>query len=147
MVSPLAVDPDAGPAEEAPPEPSVKGEHLRACVAAHLPAVWRILRRSGVPEGEADDAAQKVFLIFARKRKDVLPGRELAFLLSTALRVASETRRAHRRRREVFDVSVETRQSTTSGPEVQLLQREALRQLDVVLMQLDEPLRVVFVLF
>jgi len=141
------IDRDAGPADEAAPEPSVEGERLRACVGAHLPAVWRLLRRSGVPAGESDDAAQKVFLVFARRLSDVLPGRELSFLLRTALRVASEARRSQRRRREVLGVPVEAQRSNAAGPEAQLLQREALEQLDAILMQMDEPLRVAFVLY
>jgi RNA polymerase sigma-70 factor (ECF subfamily) len=122
-------------------------ERLAACVHAHLGAVWRMLRRSGVPEADADDAAQKVFLVLSRRMEDVLPGRELSFLLRTAVLVASEARRSQRRRREVSDPMPERHTSTAPGPERELLHQEALQQLDVILERMEEPLRVAFVLY
>jgi RNA polymerase sigma-70 factor (ECF subfamily) len=130
-----------------PLEGSDADEHLRACVSAHLGAVWRMLRRNGVPAADADDAAQKVFLVLSRKRKSVPPGRELQFLLRTAVLVASEARRAQRRRREVSDPSLGTHASSKPSPEHELLQRERLSQLDAVLSEMDESLRVAFVLY
>jgi RNA polymerase sigma-70 factor, ECF subfamily len=122
-------------------------DRLRASVGAHLGAVWRVLRRHGVPAGDADDAAQKVFLVLSRKMSDVAPGRELSFLLRTAVHVASDVRRTRRRRREDEDPSPEARSSSQPGPERALLQREALSQLDALLNELEPPLRAVFVLF
>jgi RNA polymerase sigma-70 factor (ECF subfamily) len=128
-------------------ERSLADVRLRASVAAHLPAVWRVLRRNGVPGADADDATQRVFLVLSRKLAEVPAGRELPFLLRTAVLVASETRRSHRRRREVSDPSPEVHLSTSPGPERELLQREALSQLDAVLAELDESVRAVFVLY
>jgi RNA polymerase sigma-70 factor (ECF subfamily) len=126
---------------------SYADERLCACVSAHLAAVWRMLRRSGVPAADADDAAQKVFLVLSQKLKEIPPGRELSFLLRTAVLVASVARRTQRRRREVSDPSPEERPSSMPTPEREVLQREALSQLDTILSEMDESLRVVFVLY
>jgi RNA polymerase sigma-70 factor (ECF subfamily) len=112
-----------------------------------LAAVWRVLRRNGVPGADADDAAQKVFLVLSRRMGEVVPGRELPFLLRTAVLVASDVRRTHRRRREVSDPAPELHSSRTPGPERELLHREALSQLDAILREMEEPLRVAFVLY
>jgi len=136
-----------GPAPGALRKLSHTDERLCACVRAHLAAVWRVLRRSGVPAADADDAAQKVFLVLSQKLKDVPQGRELSFLLRTAVLVASVTRRTQRRRREVSDPSPEERPSSMPTPEREVLQREALCQLDTILNEMDESLRVVFVLY
>jgi RNA polymerase sigma-70 factor (ECF subfamily) len=120
---------------------------LRECVGAHLGAVWRMLRRNGVPAADADDAAQKVFLVLSRKAHGVALGRELPFLLRTAVLVASEARRTQRRRRESGEPSFEERSSDQPSAEHELLQRERLSHLDAILKEMDEPLRVTFVLY
>jgi RNA polymerase sigma-70 factor (ECF subfamily) len=129
------------------PERADADERVRACVRAHLGTVWRVLRRNGVPAADADDAAQKVFLVLSRKAEAVAPGRELPYLLRTAVLVASEARRAQRRRREVGDPLVDARASTKPSPERELLEREKLSQLDAILSEMEEPLRVAFVLY
>src|SRR4051812_24061472 len=43
---------------------------------AHFRDVWRIVRRFGVPENSADDAAQEVFIIASRRLADITPGCE-----------------------------------------------------------------------
>ena len=53
------------------------------------------LRRRGVPAGDIDDAAQRVFCVLAAKLPLVLDGRERSFLYGTAVRVASHARRRH----------------------------------------------------
>lgn len=122
-------------------------ERLRACVSVHMGAVWRVLRRNGVPAADADDAVQNVFLVLSRKAHGVEPGRELPFLLRTAVLVASEARRTQRRRRESKEASLDERSSDRLSPEHDLLERERLSQLDGILKEMDEPLRVAFVLY
>jgi RNA polymerase sigma-70 factor (ECF subfamily) len=136
-----------GATREAWPATVHPDDRLRACVGQHLGAVWRVLRRSGVPAADADDAAQQVFLVLARRVDDVLPGRELAFLMRTAVLVASQARRTQRRRPEVSDPSPELHASSRPSPERELVEREELAQLDAILGALDESLRVVFVLY
>ncbi len=122
-------------------------ERLRACVRAHLATVWRVLRRNGVPTADVDDAVQKVFLVLSRKAQGVEPGRELPFLLRTAVFVASEARRTQCRRRESNESSFDERSSDRPNPEHDLLERERLSQLDGILKEMDDPLRVAFVLY
>lgn len=119
---------------------------LRACVGAHLSAVWRVLRRHGVSEADADDAAQRVFLVLSRKIDSVEVGRELAFLIRTATFVASETRRARRRRRESEDPPPDLLAPATQEPDALMERREELARLDAILEQMDDALRTVFVL-
>jgi len=121
-------------------------DRLRACVGAHLRAVWRMVRRHGVSEADADDATQKVFLVFARKMDVVEVGRELPYLLRTAVLVASETRRTLRRRRESDDPAPDLAAPLGTRPDAALEQRQALERLDALLDRMDEPLRTVFVL-
>jgi RNA polymerase sigma-70 factor (ECF subfamily) len=61
--------------------------------------------------------------------------------------VASEARRTLRRRRESKESSFDERPSDRPNPEHELLERERLSQLDGILKEMDEPLRVAFVLY
>jgi RNA polymerase sigma-70 factor, ECF subfamily len=84
---------------------------LGELVRRYSPLVARRLRRLGVPEHSVDDAGQRVFWIASRKLQRIEAGVEGAFLLTTALRVASDVRRveARRLRREVaLDDETET---------------------------------------
>jgi RNA polymerase sigma-70 factor (ECF subfamily) len=69
-------------------------ERLVAVVREHHSFVWRSLRRLGLPEHVADDCAQQVFVVYARRIADVTPGKDKSFLFGIALRVAQSTRRA-----------------------------------------------------
>ncbi|MBN1612436.1 MAG: sigma-70 family RNA polymerase sigma factor [Polyangiaceae bacterium] len=63
--------------------------------------VWRLLRRLGLSPADADDATQQVFMIASRKLELIGTESARSFLCGTALRVASNARRARRRLREV----------------------------------------------
>src|ERR1019366_6069474 len=69
---------------------------MRRLFVAHYAAIWRLLRRLGVPSAQLDDAAQEVFWVAARKFADIREGSEHSFLYGVAIRVASQE---HRRRR------------------------------------------------
>ena len=84
-----------------PRRASARDARLRTMVALHFDVVWRALRRLGVPDAGADDAAQQVFLVAARRLDEIDPPRERQYLLGIALRVASDARHAAARRREV----------------------------------------------
>ena len=109
-------------------------------------AVWRVLRRHGVDEADADDAVQRVFLVLSRKLEAVEVGRELPFLIRTATFVASETRRSRRRRRESDEPPPDLEGPAAHEPDALFEQREALARLDAILERMDESLRTVFVL-
>jgi RNA polymerase sigma-70 factor, ECF subfamily len=108
--------------------------------------VWRLLRRLGLPEGDADDAAQQVFLVAAQRFDDLAAGRERSFLYTTALHVASKARRSVERRREDLEGDVEP--VPESGPSAEDLvdRRRARELLDSILDALPLDLRAVLVL-
>ena len=76
---------------------------LERLFAAHYAWVWRTLRRLGVPEASVDDAAQQVFLVVSKNLERVEKQSERAYLMSVALRVASNARRSASRRRDEAD--------------------------------------------
>ena len=79
-----------------------EADHARVAelLRAHFRDVWRMVRRFGVPEHCADDAAQEVFIIASRRLGDIAVGSERAFLLASAVRVAANLRRSLGTRRE-----------------------------------------------
>lgn len=112
--------------------------------AEHFALVWRLLRRWGLSEPDADDAAQQVFMIAARKIERIAPDRARQFLYGVAVRVARNARRGLHRRREVLgdppDVAHE------HGPEHHAELHNAWALLDELLAELPDDLRRVLVL-
>jgi RNA polymerase sigma-70 factor (ECF subfamily) len=130
--------------------PAVEGElSLETLAARHYRFVWRILRGLGLSRTDAEDAAQQVFMIAARKLATITPERTRSFLYGTALRVAGNARRSARRRREVpgDDGEVdEAPELAQDGPEEQSELVRARALLGELLQQLPEKLRRVMVL-
>jgi RNA polymerase sigma-70 factor (ECF subfamily) len=122
-------------------------ERLHTLVDAEYQFVWRSLRRLGVPEGDVDDAVQKVFLVLSRRLVEVRAGSEKSFLYQSALRVAAEGRRATRRRREVFGTDHEDAEDERPGPDDLTDLRRVRARLDDILDALPLELRAVFTLF
>src|SRR6185436_19269434 len=123
-------------------------ERLEGMLRTYFRIVWRTLRRLGLKPAAADDAAQQVFLVAGARLASVEPGKERAFLLGSAYRVAANARRKEERRRESLDSSeIETAPHPSPNPE-ELVERKRWRELlDVVLDQMPIELRTVFVLF
>lgn len=114
----------------------------------HFRDVWRIVRRFGVPENSADDAAQEVFIIASRRLADIAPGSERPFLFASAVRVAANARRALGARRECAEDDSAPEGVDPSPSAEALLDQKRLRQmLDRVLDELSDDLRVSFVLY
>jgi RNA polymerase sigma-70 factor, ECF subfamily len=130
---------------------ATRGARFRSMVDAHFATVWRALRHLGVPEGGADDGAQQVFIVAARRLDEIREGGERQYLLAIALRVASEIRRAMRRRREVLmdGPGVESFGTATAEqqPDQVLDAKRALAMLATCLEGMSEKLREAFVLF
>lgn len=126
-----------------------RGEaRLRALFDAHFDFVWRSLRRLGVPEASARDAAQQVWIVVARKIDEIDAGAERSFLFGTAMRVASETRRSILRRRESpDDVTELDLVAESEHPDERIDRQRARETLARVLDAMPEELRTVFVLF
>ena len=115
---------------------------------AHFRDVWRIVRRFGVPENTADDAAQEVFIIASRRLADIAPGSDRPFLFSSAVRVAANVRRSLGARRECADDdSIPEGVDPRPNAETLLDQKRLRQMLDRVLDQLTDDLRVAFVLY
>jgi len=119
---------------------------LRELIHAHFDLVWRTLRRFGVRRSEADDGAQRVFWIAARKLDAIDAGKERAFLLGTAYRVASDMRRSAKRRGEA-PLEESELEDPAPGPDEHADRRRARALLDRVLEEMPLEVRSVFVLF
>jgi len=117
---------------------------LRQAMREYLRLVWRVLRRSGLEERDADEAAQDVFFVLARRLSDVPTKSEKAFLVGTAMRVAADRRRANRANREVALEGDVTSAATEIDELVALRRSRAL--LDEALDSLSDEQRAVFVL-
>lgn len=133
--------------------PETRDARMHAMVVAHFDAVWRALRRLGVPAAGADDAAQQVFLVAARRLGEIDPARERQYLLGIALRVASDARHALARRREVpVGDSSDLSRHTNSADPTPLAERlvDEKRAREILAAMLDDmpaDLREAFVLF
>ena len=143
---------DGAPSKEAglPTESdraAAAASRLRAIVDQHYSFLWRTLRYLGIPDDVIDDCAQQVLCILARRLADVVPGAEMSFLFSTAVRVASEARRAARRRRAIPVENIDAFFAPGATPEEILDERRAHEVLRKVLEAIPIDLRVVFVLF
>jgi len=122
-------------------------ERVAGLVREHYGFVWRLLRRLGLREGDADDAAQQVFLAATGRLGDVEPARERSFLYGVALNVGARARRSHGRRREEPLEAAGEREAPGPNAEQLLERRQARELLDALLDEMPEDLRVVFVLF
>ena len=117
-----------------------------ALVREHGPFVWRALRRLGVPERDADDQCQEVFLVVLRKIEG-FEGRSAlrTWIYGICVRVAS----AYRRRAQHREIaSSDVPEGAIEGDQhEQLAAHQARAMLDRALDQLDDDKRAVFVLF
>jgi RNA polymerase sigma-70 factor, ECF subfamily len=108
-------------------------------------ALWRLMRRFGVPERDADDATQEVFSVVAQRHAEIKRGKERAFVFGTALRVARAWMRKH-----PPPVALDEQLAAdvdAPGLEDLLDQREARKLLDQLLEEMPFELRAVFVLY
>jgi RNA polymerase sigma-70 factor (ECF subfamily) len=120
---------------------------LRAMLDKHFNFIWRSLRRFGLTDDRADDAAQQVFVVASRRIESIAPGSEQSFLLRTAMHVASDVRRSASYRREVVHADPAGEIDSGLRPDDALDRRRARVILDGILDAMDLDLRSVFVLF
>ena len=134
---------------ESPPSSSAAADPQRvaAFVKAHHGFAWRVLRRLGLSPADADDAAQRVFMIAASRFADIAEGSERAFLYRTAAHVASKAHRASRKRAEHLSYDIHEAQSEVPSQDALLDERRARDLLDRFLSELSDDIRAVFVLF
>jgi RNA polymerase sigma-70 factor (ECF subfamily) len=140
--------PHGGNLVNAPPSKvTSEAARFRALVDEHFEFVWRSVRRLGVPTADADDAAQEVFVVTARKLDAVQAGREKSFLFGTAVRVASTRRRTRRRHPEHPADTLDARPlEGEHSPEERVELAEARTLLQSILDGMSDDQRNVFVL-
>jgi|GEM_PF-421754 len=130
------------------PEVSDHDRRLAELVRDQHRAVWRALRRLGVPVRLLDDATQEVFIITSKKLELISRDALRSFLYGTTLRVAANFRRSRQARQ--YD-PLETAESSTWQPQLDaehLVEQKQLRELlDRILDTMSDDLREVFVLF
>ncbi len=117
---------------------------IEAAFAQNYDFVWRLLRRFGVPAADVDDAAQQVFMTFARKIESIEPSKERTFLYGTAIKTAANARRSFKRRSVPLE---QTHSSISPALPDDLTEAARLRDLlDEMLALMPDPLRRVLVL-
>ena len=120
---------------------------IRRMLAAHFDLVWRTACRLGAPAARADDIAQEVFLVAARRLSDIDPSRERAFLIGVTVRLTANVRRAVSAKAELVDELNFERHADPSPQPDELLDQMRLRAvLDEILSSLPADQREVFVL-
>jgi RNA polymerase sigma-70 factor (ECF subfamily) len=128
-------------------EAPTDAERLRALIEEHYDFVWRSLRYLGLQGADAEDGAQQVMCVLARRIADVRPGLERPFLFSTATRVVSTFRRTARRHPEDPDDEMDTLALAAPSAEELVDERRAHEVLQEVLQAMPVELRLVFVLY
>jgi RNA polymerase sigma-70 factor, ECF subfamily len=130
------------------PLSSAQAARLTELLRLHYARVWRTLRRLGVEQAAADDAAQEAFIVLSRRLTDVVPGAERTFLLSCAVRIAANHRRTWRVKHEVGDELALGAEPDPRPDAEQLLEQKRLREaLDELLETWPDDVRTAFVLF
>jgi RNA polymerase sigma-70 factor (ECF subfamily) len=119
---------------------------LRSLVGLNHPFIWRVVRRLGIPEADADDVTQEVFCVAANRLSDIEEGKERSFLYSVAVRVSANARRAGRRRQNAYDNFEVAPRDPVPLPDNLSDQRQARGMLDELLESLPDDLREVLVL-
>jgi RNA polymerase sigma-70 factor (ECF subfamily) len=116
---------------------------------AHFSYVFRTLRRLGVREADASDAAQDVFMVVHRRLPE-FEGRAkmTTWLFRICRHTASDWRRSARVRHE-SQASADMPEPTEKGPDAaaQLARRQELQLVEAILDELPEEQREVFILF
>jgi RNA polymerase sigma-70 factor (ECF subfamily) len=120
---------------------------VRQVFDEHARYIWRTLRHLGIPDADAPDLCQEVFIAVHRKLPS-FEGRSTlrTWLYGICIRVASEhRRRPHvRNERPASEPAPEGSSPSESAPDTRLEQRAAVHRL---LSVLDEDKRLVVVLY
>ena len=124
-----------------PEAQAVDDEHaprLARLIRAQFGFVWRLLRRIGVTDTEADSAARQVFSAAAQRIGDIRKGSERSFLFSSSLHVAARVQRERTEQTALSD----------AAPTLEELDeaQQAREILGALLQQMPLELRVVFIL-
>ncbi len=160
---PLSAEPLAGGAPTSSDTPSSDALAASAGARVALPSfeelydqhfafLWRSARRLGVNEGALDDVLQETFVIVHRRLPDFEGRSSLrTWIFGILLRVVRDHRRSLRRkspgeRAGTEAVDPETLTANDSSPHERAAKAEAVRVLYMLLDQMDDDKREVFVL-
>jgi RNA polymerase sigma-70 factor (ECF subfamily) len=134
-----------------PPTVAVTEEDSKARVARlvrrEFSFIWRLLRRLGLSEHDADDGAQQVFLVAAKRIDSIKLGSERSFLFGTALRVASRLRKNQSKQPNVDVATLDNHHDPGPSPDEMADRRRARQVLDSILNEMHDDIRIVFVLY
>jgi len=118
---------------------------MRSMMSEHLRLVARVLRKAGVPRSDLEDSIQRTFIVASRRLETTPVESERSFLYGVARHVASHTRRAMARRREIPGDTPE-RVDLLARPD-HLVERKRMRELvDRIVDDMDAPLRAVLIM-
>jgi RNA polymerase sigma-70 factor (ECF subfamily) len=121
---------------------------LAEMLQLHLPCVWRAGRRAGLTNAQAEENAQETFAVAARKLDEIQTGRERAFLLGVALRLASNTRRLVATQVEMAKAEARKHWTDSQPAAEELLSRKQQREvLDAILMSMSDAFREALILY
>jgi RNA polymerase sigma-70 factor (ECF subfamily) len=127
------------------PEPA--GMTFEEAYRSHFAFVWRSLRRLGIREEDAADAAQEVFIVVHRKLPEFAGRSKLTtWLYGVCFRVASERRRAGPRP-PVGEQEAAALLGRPADPGATAERKEGLAVLERVLERIPDEQRAVFCLF
>ncbi len=119
---------------------------ITAAVRRHVGTVWRVLRRRGLSASDAEDATQDVFWVLAQRIDQVPPVAERSFLVSTALRVASDRQRSKWSRAVNLALEGDSLPGGIPLPDELAEKSELVQRMDHVLADFEPALRDVFIL-
>jgi RNA polymerase sigma-70 factor (ECF subfamily) len=122
-------------------------ERLAALAEDNFAYVWRVLRRLGLAESDAEDVAQVVFLRASARLSDIRPESERSFLYKMAIHAAYHHRRTELRRREELHEDFEIPDEGLADVEALVDRRRAREMLDKIVAAMPIDFRVVFVLY
>jgi RNA polymerase sigma-70 factor (ECF subfamily) len=135
---------------EAPRDVAADHARVRRVVREQFGPIWRFLRRMGLAADVAEDGAQQVFVVFARRLPEIATPAERSFLFATAVRVAADLRKQANRGSRAREVSDDAELSAAVAPvpglDTALDERRARRLLDDLLEGLPDELREVLVM-
>jgi RNA polymerase sigma-70 factor (ECF subfamily) len=145
--TPEIVDERTGDAELARRAAAGDERAFRALYDEHFDFVFRSCRRLGLPEADAEDAAQETFAIASRKLGRFDRGRLDTWLYRIAANVVSSRHRRRRVREALFSLWGGGAQEVAPSAHRALEAREAARQVGEVLARMSPKKREVFALF
>lgn len=115
----------------------------------HFRFVWRVLRASGLPPSQVEDAAQDVFVVVHRRLPEFEARSDIrTWLFRIAKWVVTSERRKLRVKREseASDGEISEIRDDAAGPDELVARSEAIRTLEKILAAMDPEKRMAFLL-